>query len=200
MATLAQWPAAVIEASLSRLQAGVSGQPRRSQRTYRRRPLTNETWPHSRSRLPRGVTSSRWARVGVQPLRGRNCWPQGQSGSEATLDRLAAHPGLATRLFRLLRSALRSRVLTGCSRQPTGWATAKRATAMRRSRRFSRSSAARARSATPAVRRRQRVVRRQCDRRVRRLRPPLPRRSNQLQRSFEDTLFSGEASSCCSKA
>ena len=40
--------------------------------------------PHSRSRLPRGcVASSRGARVGVEPLSGRDCWPRGQPQAAA---------------------------------------------------------------------------------------------------------------------
>jgi hypothetical protein len=36
--------------------------------------------PRSRSRLPQGcVASPRGARVGVEPLSGRDCWPQGQA-------------------------------------------------------------------------------------------------------------------------
>jgi hypothetical protein len=44
-----------------------------------RRPLRQGRWPCSRSRSPQGcVASSRWARVGVEPLSGRDYWPQGQ--------------------------------------------------------------------------------------------------------------------------
>jgi hypothetical protein len=41
--------------------------------------LPGEHWPRSRSRSPQGcVASARWARFGVEPLLGRNYWPQGQ--------------------------------------------------------------------------------------------------------------------------
>jgi hypothetical protein len=47
--------------------------------------------PRSRSRLPRGcVASSRWARVGVEPLSGRDCWLQGQPRLHPTLNRVGA--------------------------------------------------------------------------------------------------------------
>jgi hypothetical protein len=47
--------------------------------------------PRSRSRLPQGcVASSRLARIGVEPLSGRDCWPQGQPRLHPTLNRVGA--------------------------------------------------------------------------------------------------------------
>jgi hypothetical protein len=47
--------------------------------------------PRSRSRLPQGcVASPRGARVGVEPLSGRDCWPQGQPQLHPTLNQTGA--------------------------------------------------------------------------------------------------------------
>ena len=70
------WPGSV------QLRADLTSSPERSpehepQRS-RRKPLRRTLAPQSIP-LPQGcVASARWARVGVVPLSGRDCWPQGQ--------------------------------------------------------------------------------------------------------------------------
>ena len=46
---------------------------------------SSDHWPRSRSRLPQGcVASSRWARVGVEPLSGGDCWAAGPASTDPT--------------------------------------------------------------------------------------------------------------------
>ncbi len=73
-----------------------------------RRRSRNSHWPRSRSRLPQGnVASSRWARVGVEPLSGRDCWPQGQLTTDHTPLYRSAQASFATEISDLLREASR---------------------------------------------------------------------------------------------
>jgi hypothetical protein len=70
-------------------------------------------WPRSRSRSPQGcVASALGTRVGVEPLSGRNCWPQGQLGQSLLL-------GL-TRVGRVLAIRARAPTTDSPSIPPSG--------------------------------------------------------------------------------